>query len=217
VISLIKNSFIWILRIIVFFFIALLAWNAFTYFNFDFTYGFLRLKQKAIATGWYLPFYYSHVLVAGAILVVGFFQVNTRYSLHWPKVHKALGKFYVYGILFFAAPGGLMMSFFIERGPWVLLSFILQSALWFLFTTIAIKRIMAGNIEEHRKWMWRSYTLTFAAVTLQLYTFFFGGSFDLAQPAAYGIIAWMSWVLNWIAIEVYLRWSKSLSRRPLSR
>jgi uncharacterized membrane protein YozB (DUF420 family) len=209
VIPWIKNSFIWILRIIVFFLITLLAYNAFTYFNFDFTYGFLRLKQKAIATGLYLPFYYSHVLVAGAILVVGFFQVNTRFSLRWPKVHKALGKFYVYGILFFAAPGGLVMSFFIQRGPWVLWSFVLQSVLWFLFTAIAIKKIMARNIEEHRKWMWRSYALTFAAVTLRLYTFFFGGSFDLAQPAAYGTIAWMSWVLNLVMIEIYLKWSKS--------
>jgi hypothetical protein len=208
VIAWIKNSFTWILRTIVFFLIALLAWNAFTYFNFDFTYGFLRLKQKAIATGWYLPFYYNHVLVAGAILVVGFFQVNTRYSLHWPKVHKALGIVYVYGILFFAAPSGLVMSFFIQRGPWVLWSFILQSVFWFTFTAIAIKKIMGRNIEEHRQWMWRSYALTFAAVTLRLYTLFFGGSFDLAQPGAYGAIAWMSWVLNWIAIEIYLRWSK---------
>ncbi len=203
-----KNSFIWILRIIVFFLIALLAYNAFSYFNFDFTYGFLRLKQKAIATGWYLPAYYSHVLVAGAILVVGFFQVNTRFSLKWPQWHRAFGRFYVYGILFFAAPGGLVMSFFIQRGPWVLASFVIQSALWFLFTVIAVKKILNGNISEHRKWMWRSYALTFAAVTLRLYTFAFTSSFDLTQPSAYGIIAWLSWLLNLIFIESYLILSK---------
>lgn len=79
----------------------------------------------------------------------------------------------------------MVMSFFIQLGPWILASFIIQSALWFLFNAIAVKKILSGNISEHSKWMWRSYALTFAAVTLRLYTLFFGDSFDLARPAAY--------------------------------
>ena len=180
--------------------IVLLSLNALSYINFDFTYGFLRLKQAAIATGWYLPAYYAHVLVAGAILTIGFFQLNTRFSLKKKSVHRFFGRCYAYGILFFAAPGGLVMSFFIHRGPWVLSSFILQSALWFLFTLLAVIHARKGNIEEHRKWMWRSYALTFAAVTLRLYVFMFTSSFDMSAPEAYGIIAWMSWVGNLVGV-----------------
>jgi hypothetical protein len=120
----IRTGIAWILGIIVFFFILILSLNALSYINFDITYGFLRLKQTAIGTGWYLPAYYSHVLVAGLILLIGFFQLNTRFSLRWRPLHRFLGKCYGYGILLFAAPGGLVMSFFIQRGPWVLTSFI---------------------------------------------------------------------------------------------
>ena len=194
----------WLLGIIVFLLVASLSWNALTYLNFDFTYGFLRLKQAAIATGWYLPAYYSHVLAAGAILLLGFFQLNTKISLGWRPLHRVLGKCYAYGILFFAAPGGLVMSFFIQRGPWVLASFILQCTCWFVFTAVAVNKIRRGDVVEHRKWMWRSYALTFAAVTLRLYTFMFTSSFDLSAPEAYSLIAWASWLINWMVVEVFL-------------
>lgn len=204
-ISTLRSIVFWLLGIIVSFLIISLSWNALSYFNFDATYGFLRLKQAAIATGLYLPAYYAHVLAAGAILTLGFFQLNTRISLKWRKLHRIVGKCYAYGILFFAAPGGLVMSFFIERGPWVLLSFILQCTCWFAFTAMAVIKIRKGDVVEHRKWMWRSYALTFAAVTLRLYVFFSTSSYDLTQPEAYGIIAWMSWVVNLVVVEIYLR------------
>jgi uncharacterized membrane protein YozB (DUF420 family) len=200
---------LWTAGVIVFLLIVSLSLNAFSYFNFDFTYGFLRLKQAAIATGWYLPAYYSHVLAAGAILMIGFFQLNTRWSLRWRSLHRMLGKGYAYGILFFAAPGGLVMSFFINRGPVVLTSFVLQCVCWFVFTSLAVMYIRRGNREEHRRWMWRSYALTFAAVTLRLYVFMFTASVDLSAPEAYGIIAWASWVVNLLVVEIWLRLSSA--------
>lgn len=202
--SIVKTVIRWLLGIIVLLLVVSLSLNALSYFNFNFTYGFLRLKQAAIATGWYLPAYYAHVLAAGLILVLGLFQLRTTISLRWRKLHRFLGKCYAYGILFFAAPGGLVMSFFINRGPWVLTSFLIQSACWFLFTALAVRAVKKGNIEEHARWMWRSYALTFAAVTLRLYVFLFTSSYDMSAPEAYGIIAWLSWTINLVAVEIYL-------------
>lgn len=202
--SIIKTVIRWLLGIIVLLLVVSLSLNALSYFNFNFTYGFLRLKQAAIATGWYLPAYYAHVLVAGLILVLGLFQLRTTISLRWRKLHRFLGKSYAYGILFFAAPGGLVMSFFINRGAWVLASFLIQSACWFLFTALAVRAVKKGDIEEHARWMWRSYALTFAAVTLRLYVFLFTSSYDMSAPEAYGIIAWLSWTINLVAVEIYL-------------
>lgn len=202
--SFVKTVIRWLLGIIVFLLVVSLSLNALSYFNFNFTYGFLRLKQTAIATGWYLPAYYAHVLAAGLILVLGLFQLRTTISLRWRKLHRLLGQCYAYGILFFAAPGGLVMSFFINRGPWVLTSFLIQSGCWFLFTALAVRAVKKGNIEEHARWMWRSYALTFAAVTLRLYVFLFTSSYDMSAPEAYGIIAWLSWTINLVAVEIYL-------------
>lgn len=202
--SFVRTVIRWLLGIIVLLLVVSLSLNALSYFNFNFTHGFLRLKQAAIATGWYLPAYYSHVLAAGLILVLGLFQLRTTISLRWRKLHRFLGKSYAYGILFFAAPGGLVMSFFINRGAWVLASFILQSICWFVFTALAVRAVKRGNFEEHGRWMWRSYALTFAAVTLRLYVFLFTSSYDMSAPEAYGIIAWLSWTINLVAVEIYL-------------
>lgn len=188
---------------------VLLALNALSYVNFNPQYGFLLLKQEAIATGWYLPFYYSHVLAGGFILVIGFFQLHPLSRKRFRLLHRILGMVYVFGILFFAAPGGLIMSFFIDRGPVVLCSFLVQDALWFLFTAIAFDRIRRRDFEGHRHWMWRSFALTFAAITLRVYIFIVSWDIDLTHPAAYGTLAWLSWVPNLLVVEGYLRFQQS--------
>jgi hypothetical protein len=194
---------------------VLLAGNAMSYINFDSSYGFLKLKEKAIATGWYLPFYYSHVLVAGMILLVGLFQIVYSSKKGLRKIHRYLGYFYVMGILFFAAPGGLVMSLFIDRGAVVLASFVLQSILWFYFTATAFKRILTGNVLEHKQYMWRSYSLTFAAITLRVYIFLFSWSFDMSQPGAYATMAWLSWVPNLLFVELFVNRSLSIRNSVL--
>lgn len=186
-----------------------LAFNALSYLNFNIQFGFLRLKQTAIDTGWYLPAYYAHVIAAGIILLIGLFQINPSWGLVNRKVHRFLGKVYVGGILFFSAPGGLIMSFFINRGPWVLLSFLLQCAVWFGCTYLAYRYIRLGNVQAHRQWMLRSYAVTLAAVTLRVYAFLGSWSFDLANPSSYAVIAWLSWVLNLLICELYLSMQKT--------
>ncbi|NOT75923.1 MAG: DUF2306 domain-containing protein [Cyclobacteriaceae bacterium] len=190
---------------LLFFLAVALSLNAFTYFNFDGNYGFLRLKREAIATGWYLPAFYSHVLIAGMVLVIGFFQFSTSLRHRSPGLHRTLGKIYVFGILFFSAPGGFVMSLFINRGSLVLLSFFVQCTLWFWFTYLAYHKIRKRDITSHREWMIRSFALTLAAITLRVYVFASSWSFDLSQPAAYATIAWLSWLPNLILAELYIR------------
>jgi hypothetical protein len=182
---------------------AALAVNALTYLNFDPQYSFLKIKQQAIASGFYLPFYYFHVLFGGLILMAGFIQVSKWFRNKWLSIHRKVGYFYVFGILFFAGPGGLVMAFFINRGPLVLTSFLLQCSLWFYFTTVAFIKIKNRDITSHELWMWRSFSLTLAAITLRVYIFFSSFYFDLSQPMAYAIIAWASWVPNLLLVEYF--------------
>lgn len=194
----------YLLFIVVFVLTVALAGNTLTYLNFDAHYSFLKLKQDAIATGWYLPAYYSHVLISGIILVAGFFQLFPSSSSKCKRLHRAFGYIYVMGILFFATPGGMVMSLFIGRGPWVLASFITLSILWFYFTAKAFSEIRKRNIAAHKQWMWRSYALTFSAVTLRLYIFITSFTIDLGNPEAYATLAWLSWVPNLILVEIFL-------------
>ena len=182
-----------------------LALNALSYANFDFAYGFLRLKKEAVASGLYLPAYYAHVLPAAFVLVIGLVQLNTSWRNRWPDAHRFLGKIYVGAILLLSGPGGIVMSFFIGRGALVQLSFLVQSATWWLCTWAAYRSVMSGNIRAHREWMLRSYSITFAAVTLRVYAFAGSWIFDLSQPGIYATIAWASWMFNLIVCEWIIR------------
>lgn len=172
---------------------------------------FLQLKQAAIKTGWYMPAFYCHIIGSSFILLAGFFQFSQKVYDNRP-LHKALGKLYVFGVLFFAAPGAYVMTFFINRGPAVFASFLIQNTLWVLFTFYAWRLIMKGRIDEHIQYMRRSYALAFAAVTLRLYIWLFtvlGHGVDFKYN--YVIIAFASWVPNLIAAEIINYYSKSYS------
>jgi uncharacterized membrane protein YozB (DUF420 family) len=204
----------WFVRVVLGFFFLLglaLAANALSYINFDPQYSFLKLKQAAIETGWYLPAYYAHVLVAGIILVIGFFQVSDGFRKRFLKLHRAFGYVYVMGILFFAAPGGMVMAFFINRGPMVLLSFVLQCSLWIYFTYEAYRFIRLRKIDAHKAMMYRSFALTLAAITLRLYIFFLSDQYNLSQPTGYATLAWLSWVPNLMVTEFVIRKRFSLT------
>jgi hypothetical protein len=200
------GKWLWRIGVGLFFLLAvILAANTFFYLNFDPNYKFLRFKQDAIATGWYLPAYYSHVLLGGIILVAGFLQFNVWLRANRRKLHRALGYVYIMGILFFVAPGGMVMSFFVGRGPLVELSFIAQCSLWFWFTAVSLNKIKQRNIAAHEEWVIRSYSLTLAAITLRIYIFATSGWMDLANPSSYAILAWLSWLPNLLIAEWAIR------------
>jgi len=185
-----------------FFWVSVLcAGTFFQYYNFKNQSAFLTIKEAAIKTGWYLPAFYCHIIGSSIILLIGFFQFSKKVYSNRP-LHKALGKLYVFGVLFFAAPGAYVMTFFINRGVWVFVSFLLQNTLWITFTLAAWILIKNGRVDDHIKMMRRSYSLAFAAVTLRLYIFMFtvfGNGVGFANN--YIIISFLSWVPNLLLVE----------------
>jgi hypothetical protein len=190
------------LRVIAFFWIFILCAGTLQYLNFNTDYNFLHLKQFAVKTGFYLPAFYCHIFGSSIILLAGFFQFSKKVYTH-RKLHKAFGKLYVFGVLFFAAPGAYVMTLFIHRGTGVSISFLLQNTLWVICTTSAWLLIKKGNIDGHVKMMRRSYGLAFAAVTLRFYIWMFtvlGNGVNFNNN--YLIIAFLSWIPNLLLVEL---------------
>ena len=190
------------LRYWAFVLILILSISVIQYCNFRTDTGFLLLKQFAVKTGWYLPAFYAHIFGSSVILIVGFLQFSERVYNNRP-LHRKLGKVYVFGVLFFSAPGAYVMTMFINRGTGPFISFLLQNTLWIVFTIAAWYYAKNVQIPQHVKMMRRSYALAFAVVTLRFYIYLFtvvGNGVGFAHN--YLIIAFLSWVPNLILVEV---------------
>jgi len=206
----------WLIFIVALFWVAFLCVGTKMYLSFRADIGFLRLKQEAIETGWYLPAFYCHIFGSSIILIIGLFQFIPIRQFN-RELHKILGKIYVVGVLFFASPGAYVMTLFIHRGPGVIASFLIQNTLWIICTASAWIFIKKGNVDAHVKMMRRSYALAFAAVMLRLYIWLchvLGNGVDFQYN--YLIISFLSWVPNLIVVElINRRASQPLISKPV--
>jgi hypothetical protein len=103
-----------------------------------------------------------------------------------------------------AAPAGLILAFGATTGPVSTAGFGTLAVIWFTVNAMGWKTAAAGRFAEHRRWMIRSYALTFGAVTLRLYLPI-GPLAGINFEDAYRVISFAAWVPNLIAAELFLR------------
>jgi uncharacterized membrane protein len=140
-----------------------------------------------------------HFAGGGLALALGAFQLNASLRSRRLQLHRVLGRIYVVSVLI-GGVSGLRLAISSQGGMIAHVGFGLLACMWLLTTTGGFLRIRAGDDIKHRAWMIRSYSLTFAAVTLRIYlplSLAFGMWFDVAYPA----IAWLCWVPNIIVAE----------------
>src|SRR3569833_2564932 len=152
-----------VIRYFAFILILILCIGTLQYLSFKPDIAFLKLKQFAVRTGVYLPAFYAHIFGAATILVSGFLQFSKRVQAN-KKLHRLLGKIYVFGVLCFAAPGAYVMTFFIHRGTGEFISFLVQNTLWVIFTLLAFLYIKVCWVVVFVMMMRCSYSLAFVVV-----------------------------------------------------
>jgi len=151
------------------------------------------------------PWLLIHASLAATALLVGPFQFLKGLRARWPKAHRITGRVYVIACLA-AAPAGLVLAFGTDAGPIAQWGFGTLSVLWFCITANALRLAMAGRIAEHRRWMIRSFALTFAAVTLRLYLPIPPMFLHMSFIEGYRLISWFSWTSNLAVAEIFLAW-----------
>jgi len=142
---------------------------------------------------------YLHLAGAGIALAIGPFQLNTRLRNRFLQVHRWMGRTYVVSVLL-GGVAAFALATMSQAGLPTHMGFGLLAILWLFATGNAYRHIRAGDRVSHRRWMIRSYALTFAAVTLRIYlplSQMAGLPFD----AAYQTISWLCWVPNLIVAE----------------
>lgn len=109
-------------------------------------------RQHLANVKWWLV---PHGIGGALALLLAPLQFSTRLRLRTARLHRILGRLYVVCVAV-AAPVAIPIA--IKQGPPTLvMAATLQSAGWLLTTAVALYCVRAGNIQQHREWMIRSY------------------------------------------------------------
>jgi hypothetical protein len=154
------------------------------------------LAERPIAT-------LAHFGGSALALAIGGFQLHPWLRRRIKGQQRWMGRLYVLGVAC-GGSAGLYMAWHAHGGVTGKLGFALLAIGWLGFTACGYFCIRARQVDAHRRWMIRSFALTFAAVTLRLYipaSQMAGIPFDSAYP----VIAWLCWVPNLLVAELFVR------------
>jgi uncharacterized membrane protein len=159
---------------------------------------------------------YAHILGGLFALLIGPFQFNAALRARWTHLHRWLGRMYVAGC-FTGGSAGLYLAPFAFGGFPAAVGFGLLAVLWVACAALALQRVRAGNLAAHREWMIRSYALTLAAFTLRMWLGAHGvlsetGAIALPFEPMYVATAWLCWVPNLLAAEVFINQTRTPAR-----
>ena len=163
--------------------------------------GLLSQKPDEITTNsLWSTLFYIHIFLGGIALLSGWSQFHEKLRKRKIKLHRVLGKVYLVSVLI-SGISGVYIAIYAEGGIVAKLGFLGLAIAW-LFTSItAYLRIKKKNVTAHKKWMIRSFALTFAAVTLRIWLPFLQYGIGMDFISAYVIIAWLCWVPNLLGAE----------------
>ncbi|NHF61201.1 DUF2306 domain-containing protein [Flavobacteriaceae bacterium TP-CH-4] len=174
------------------------------YFELDST-GVLERKEVAEEL-WYLFTFRTHILLGLVAISSGPFQFLEKVWVSYKSIHKRIGYVYVSSVIISSVSGLVIAQY--AMGGWIsTMGFSLLSVAWLFITIKSIISIRTGKINSHQKWMFLSYSLTFAAITqrtlllVPLLT-------EVPFIPIYRLSAWLPWLLNLnIAYFLFSRYS----------
>jgi uncharacterized membrane protein len=144
-------------------------------------------------------------LAGGAVAITaGLVQIWLGLTNRVSQLHRMLGKVYAAGVLTGSLSGFYLALTIPGHLPYSAGLFMLCVA-WVLTTAMALYAIRTRRIEQHREWMLRSFTVTFAFVTYRLVSSWLRHWIQVPQdPVADDIdtlMAWACWAVPLLLAE----------------
>jgi uncharacterized membrane protein len=200
----ISNKFLW--GIFIFFALAVGCYPL--------IYGFVDMHNKGLLQSksaellhnpLWKSFFFFHISFGGLALLTGWYQFIQKRRQRYLNLHRWLGRFYVIAVLI-SGTAGLYIAFYATGGLISILGFGLLALCWLFSDVMGYVAIRKLDVLSHKKWMIRNYALTFAAVTLRVWLpLMMLPFFHIAFLDAYHVVAWLCWVPNLIAAEMFIR------------
>lgn len=153
--------------------------------------------------------------ITGGLLAIsaGLIQIWLGLTHRVGALHRALGKVYAAGVLI-GVLGGYYMALTISAKYFVYGAglFMLCSA-WVITTSMALFAIRRRQIQQHRDWMLRSYTVTSAFVTFRLLDHWLINWHVAPNDDIDAITAWACWAVPLLIAEPLIQ-LRVLRRAP---
>jgi len=153
--------------------------------------------------GWVRVAFFTHVVFGGLALLLSPVQLSARVRARVPRLHRMTGRIVLVAIAA-AGTAGFLLSWVNAAGPVGTAGFGALAVLWVGFAATGLRVIVRGDVVAHRRWMLRTFALTYAAVTLRLWLFALVpllGDFR----SAYVLVPFLCWVTNLLVAEWLLR------------
>jgi uncharacterized membrane protein len=152
---------------------------------------------------WYLL---PHGIAGACALLLAPLQFSDRLRRRYALFHRVVGRIYVGGVLI-AAPMGFYVQYFKEQvgdSRSFTIAGAVQATTWTLTTLIALAFILNGKVDQHRRWMTRSFSvaLVFLEVRVVLGV---TGLENLHSPAVVETVVWVCNVFALFAADVVLQ------------
>lgn len=157
--------------------------------------------------------FYLHIGFGGVALVLGPWQFAKWLRERHPRVHRTIGRAYA-GSVALATLGALVMSPFSSLGIPGFFGFVALAGMWGLTTWQGYRAARRRDFRSHQAWMIRSFSLTYAAVTLRFWLgtliaiqipFMAPNSFAHVFAQAYDALPYLGWIPNLVVAEFLLR------------
>jgi uncharacterized membrane protein len=161
------------------------------------------------------PLFVLHALSGAVALITGSLQLRlaTRLLRGRRALHRRIGQAYLWAA-WITSLSSLAVAAFFDVSIAAKAMFAMTSLLWFATTTVGFLRIRQGNIRPHREWMIRSFSLALFFVTGSLWPPILAAT-PLPQAIGYPLALFLSWSLNLLAAEWWIRRTKPNDRQSL--
>ncbi len=161
-----------------------------------------------------------HLAGGGLAIGAGLVQIWLGLTNRVGTLHRTLGKVYGTGVLI-GSLGGFYLALTIPGHVPYSVGLIMLNIAWLLTTGMALFAIRSRRIDQHREWMLRSYTVTFAFVTYRLVSSWLRRWVHVPEdPVADDIdtlMAWACWAVPLLFAEplIQLRAMRQRARRSM--
>jgi uncharacterized membrane protein len=145
-----------------------------------------------------------HILLALLALFTGPIGLIKRIRVKSLSFHKWNGRIYVLSIALNFLPG-VYVSLYASGGKWSTIGFLVLNILWISTTILGYVSIRKKKIQQHMKWITRSFFLSFANMTIYIIVAITHYGFKFEYGLSYSIAVWLCWIINLLFAELVIR------------